>query len=276
MQLEGNLRKLNTECELSESGHVRYVLRGSDVLEPLPAEELNPLVGSHLSLKFLGQIHCRITGQLIKKAYGEGMSYQAWMDHPLATPSILRPELSRIHEGIALRDFEWEQRHHNQPHYVYISQTSGFKVGVTRTTNKPFRWHDQGAVAAVAIAETPYRQLAGLMEVELKEILSDKTNFRKMLQRVAPNVEEIEEWKEACFDHLGVDVFEPFLLDQAPCVFDYPVLCYPNKVTSLNLDKTSEISGRLDGIKGQYLLFEGGRVFNMRRHSGYRVALTAE
>lgn len=276
MQWEGNLRKLNTEREPSESGHVRYVLRGADVLEPLPLEELNSLVGRELSLKFLGQIHCRVTGQLIKKAYGEGMSYQAWMDHPLATPSILRPELSRIHEGIALRDFDWEQRHHNQPHYVYISQTGGFKVGVTRTTNKPFRWHDQGAVAAVAIAETPYRQLAGLMEVELKEILSDKTNFRKMLQRVAPDVEEIEEWKEACFDHLGVDAFEPFLLDEAPCIFDYPVLNYPTKVTSVNLDKTPVISGRLDGIKGQYLLFEDGRVFNVRRHSGYRVALTWE
>ena len=273
MQWEGNLRKLNTELEPSESGQVRYALRGADVLEYLPSVKLNSLVGRKLSLKFLGQIHCRVTGQLIKKAYGEGMSYQAWMDHPSATPSILRPELSRIHEGIALRDFEWEQRHHNQPHYVYISQTGGFKVGVTRTTNMPFRWHDQGAVAAVVIAETPYRQLAGLIEVELKEIISDKTNFRKMLQRVEPDEAELEEWKETCFDHLGLDEFEPFLLDEAPSIYDYPVLNYPDKVTSVNLDKVAEISGKLEGIKGQYLLFEGGRVFNVRRHTGYRVVL---
>lgn len=275
MEWEGNLRKLETAAEPTVQGHVSYSLTGADVLEVLPPLELNPWVGKHVAVKFQGQIHCRITGKSIKKAFGEGMSYQAWMDHPTATPSILRPELSRIHEGIALRDFEWEQRHHNQPHYVYISQTGGFKVGVTRTTNMPFRWHDQGAVAAVAIAETPYRQLAGRMEVELKEILSDKTNFRKMLQYVEPDLEELEDWKEACFDHLGLDEFESFLLDEAPRTFDYPVLNYPDKVHSVSLDKVSEIAGRLEGIKGQYLLFEGGRVFNVRRHSGYRVVLQA-
>ena len=110
------------------------------------------------------------------------MSYQAWSEHPAAVESVLRPELSRIHEGIALRDFEWEQKHHNQPHYVYISQTGGFKVGVTRTTNRPFRWHDQGAVAAIAIAEDSVPPARGGMEVSLKEILSDKTNFRKCLR----------------------------------------------------------------------------------------------
>lgn len=275
MEWEGNLRKLDTAAEPTVQGHVSYSLVGADVLEALPPLELNTWVGKHVAVKFQGQIHCRITGQSIKKAFGEGMSYQAWMDHPTATPSILRPELSRIHEGIALRDFDWEQRHHNQPHYVYISQTGGFKVGVTRTTNMPYRWHDQGAVAAVAIAETPYRQLAGRMEVELKEILSDKTNFRKMLQHVEPDLEELEEWKEACFDHLGLDEFESFLLDEAPRTFDYPVLNYPEKVHSVSLDKVSEIAGRLEGIKGQYLLFEGGRVFNVRRHSGYRVVLQA-
>ena len=200
------------------------------------------------------------------------MSYQAWSEHPAAVESVLRPELSRIHEGIALRDFEWEQKHHNQPHYVYISQTGAFKVGVTRTTNRPFRWHDQGAVAAIAIAETPYRQLAGEMEVALKEILSDKTNFRKMLANVEPDCAELEDWKEECFDHLG-PVYEPFFIDEPPEDFVYPVLNYPAKVNSLTLDKALSIEGTLEGIKGQYLLFDGGRVLNVRRHSGYRVRI---
>ena len=200
------------------------------------------------------------------------MSYQAWSEHPAAVESVLRPELSRIHEGIALRDFEWEQKHHNQPHYVYISQTGAFKVGVTRTTNRPFRWHDQGAVAAIAIAETPYRQLAGEMEVALKEILSDKTNFRKMLANVEPNLSELEDWKEECFDHLG-PVYEPFFIDEPPEEFVYPVLNYPDKVNSLTLDKVPNMAGTLEGIKGQYLLFDGGRVLNVRRHSGYRVRI---
>jgi hypothetical protein len=155
MQWEGNLRKLETSAHANEHGQVAYSLRGADVLEALPAEGMNAWVGERLQIQFEGQIHCRVSGQVIRKAYGEGMSYQAWSEHPAAVESVLRPELSRIHEGIALRDFEWEQKHHNQPHYVYISQTGALKVGVTRTTNRPFRWHDQGAVAAGAIAETP-------------------------------------------------------------------------------------------------------------------------
>lgn len=272
MQWEGNLRKLETAPQPNQHGQVAYSFRGADVLEALPAEEMNAWVGERLYIQFEGQIHCRMTGQLIRKAYGEGMSYQAWSEHPAAVESVLRPELSRIHEGIALRDFEWEQKHHNQPHYVYISQTGAFKVGVTRTTNRPFRWHDQGAVAAIAIAETPYRQLAGEMEVELKEILSDKTNFRKMLAKVESDCSELEDWKEECFDHLG-PVYEPFFIDEPPEEFVYPVLNYPDKVNSLTLDKAPNIEGTLEGIKGQYLLFDGGRVLNVRRHSGYRVRI---
>ena len=272
MQWEGNLRKLETASQSNQYGQVAYALRGADVLEALPAEEMNAWVGEQIHIQFEGQIHCRVTGQTIRKAYGEGMSYQAWSEHPAAVESVLRPELSRIHEGVALRDFEWEQKHHNQPHDVYISQTGAFKVGVTRTTNRPFRWHDQGAVAAIAIAETPYRQLAGEMEVALKEILSDKTNFRKMLANVEPNLSELEDWKEECFDHLG-PVYEPFFIDEPPEEFVYPVLNYPDKVNSLTLDKVPNMAGTLEGIKGQYLLFDGGRVLNVRRHSGYRVRI---
>ena len=272
MQWEGNLRKLETASQPNHHGQVAYALLGADVLKALPAEEMNAWVGEQIHIQFEGQIHCRVTGQTIRKAYGEGMSYQAWSEHPAAVESVLRPELSRIHEGIALRDFEWEQKHHNQPHYVYISQTGAFKVGVTRTTNRPFRWHDQGAVAAIAIAETPYRQLAGEMEVALKEILSDKTNFRKMLANVEPNLSELEDWKEECFDHLG-PVYEPFFIDEPPEEFVYPVLNYPDKVNSLTLDKVPNMAGTLEGIKGQYLLFDGGRVLNVRRHSGYRVRI---
>lgn len=272
MQWLGNLRKLETSAQANELGQVDYVLRGADVLETLPGEGVNAWVGQRIQIQFDGQIQCRVTGQSIRKAYGEGMSYQAWAEHPAAVESVLRPELSRIHEGIALRDFEWEQKHHNQPHYVYISQTGAFKVGVTRTTNRPYRWHDQGAVAAVAIAEAPYRQLAGEMEVALKEVLSDKTNFRKMLANVVPDLSELEDWKEECFDHLG-QVYEPFFIDEHPEEFMYPVLKYPAKVNSLTLDKTPHFEGKLEGIKGQYFLFDGGRVMNVRRHSGYRVLI---
>lgn len=276
MEWEGNLRKMTTVVEPNVQGHVTYTLPGANRVEPLPPIPVNEWIGRTVRILFLGQIHCRITGQVIRKSFGEGMSYQAWSEHPSATPSVLRPELSRIHEGIALRDFEWEQAHHNQPHFVYISQTGGFKVGVTRTTNRPFRWHDQGAIAAVVIAETPYRQLAGEMEVALKDVMSDKTNFRAMLTHNDVDLEALEDWKETAFEHLGADAYEAFFIDEAPEVFAYPVLSYPTKVRSLGLDKTPQIRGRLEGIKGQYLMFEGGQVFNVRRHSGYRVAIEVD
>lgn len=275
MQWAGNLRKLETSAQANELGQVDYTLRGADKLEMLPAEGVNAWVGQRIQIQFDGQIHCRVTGQSIRKPYGEGMSYQAWVEHPSAVESVLRPELSRIHEGIALRDFEWEQKHHNQPHYVYLSQTGAFKVGVTRTTNRPFRWHDQGAVAAVAIAETPYRQLAGEMEVALKEIVSDKTNFRKMLADVQPDPLALEELREECFEHLGAS-YEPFFIDEFPEEFKYPVLAYPDKVNSITLDKVPLIEGMLRGIKGQYLLFDEGRVMNVRRHSGYHVRIQVD
>lgn len=264
---------MTTAEEANEEGQVSYALPGANVVELMPPLPMNQWVGRSVKISFLGQIHCRITGQVISKSFGEGMSYQAWSEHPSAAPSVLRPELSRIHEGVALRNFEWEQANHNQPHYVYISHTGGFKVGVTRSTNRPFRWHDQGANAAVVIAETPYRQLAGELEVALKEIMSDKTNFRNMLTNDGVDLDALEDWKEAAFDHLGAEAYELFFVDEKPEVFQYPVLRHPSKVQSMGLDKSPNISGRLEGIKGQYLIFDGGRVFNVRRHSGYRVSI---
>jgi len=54
----------------------------------------------------------------------------------------------------------------------------------------------------------------------------------------------------------------------------YPVLQYPTKVSSLNLDKTPGFQGTLTGIKGQYLLFEDGTVFNIRGSEGYEVSIS--
>ena len=115
------------------------------------------------------------------------MSYDAFKESPLAVESIIRPELSKIHEGIALRDYDWEMKYHMQPHIVYLSKTAGNKVGVTKDSQIPTRWIDQGAVEALVIARTPYRQAAGLIEISLKKHISDKTNWRKMLQNELNN-----------------------------------------------------------------------------------------
>ena len=268
---EGNVRKMGSivDCD----GMVEYRLRGADVLEKMPDLSANVWVDQDVKVSFEGDIHCVETGKRIKKTYGEGLSYDAFLRSPLACPSILRPELSRIHEGIALRDEVWEREHHLQPHVVYVSQTSHLKVGVTRASNVPSRWVDQGAVGAIVVANTPYRQLAGEMEVVLKSLLSDKTNWRAMLKHVEVDQSELEDAKDECLDALG-GVYESFFeLSDEVTSLTFPVLRYPEKVKSVKLDKDPTLEGKLVGIKGQYWLFEDGRVWNVRSHAGYRVRI---
>jgi len=270
MKLTGNLRKMGSSLD---GARALYQLRMSDVLDSLPEVELNTWVGHTVRMQWEGKIHCVETGKSIKKTYGEGMSFDAWRVSPRAVESIIRPELSRIHEGIALRDMEWEMEHHNKPHYVYLSHTSGVKVGVTRTSNVPSRWIDQGAVQAVAIAETPYRQLAGEMEVALKEHFNDRTQWQAMLKRVAPSSVDLEALREEVFDLLGADYDDFYRYDDGVTAIAYPVLQYPAKISSLKLEKMPELESQLVGIKGQYLLFGNGMVFNVRSHAGYRIEL---
>ena len=187
---------MSTEVSLTSGG-------GADILNPMEVMPAGDWVGQHVKLEFDGDIHCVATGKRIKKTYGEGLSYDAFLKSPLACPSIIRPELSRIHEGIALRDEAWERANHLQPHVVYISQTSHLKVGVTRATNVPSRWVDQGAVGAIVLANTPYRQLAGEIEVALKEVMSDRTQWRAMLKEVALDEEALVEAKRGMHGHFG-------------------------------------------------------------------------
>ncbi|MGB1073337.1 MAG: DUF2797 domain-containing protein [Flavobacteriales bacterium] len=276
MQGEGNIRKL--KGHLGPDDLVGYSWSEADILDPLPGADMASWIGQTLRIESTGAIHCTVTGKRIRKTYGDGMSFDAFQNSPLAVESIIHPELSRIHEGIALRDKEWEEKHHNQPHIVYLSYTSGIKVGVTRDTNMPYRWIDQGAAGATVLANTPYRQLAGLIEVALKDEFADKTQWRKMLTSGNPEADAVAdallEAKEDAYESCPAD-YEDFL-DEGEDItrLAYPGEAFPDKVTSLNLDKTSVVEGRLDAIKGQYLILEGGRVFNVRRHSGYRVRWT--
>jgi hypothetical protein len=269
MQFEGNLRKMATSLEET----VQYGLRlynNLDYTEPVP---INVAVGQEIQIEFLNEINCVVTGKKINKSFGEGMSYDAFMNSPQASPSIIRPELSRIHEGIAIRDFEWEMKNHMTPHTVYLAQTAGVKVGVTRNTQIPTRWMDQGAVKAIRLAETPYRQAAGLIEVALKDHISDKTSWQKMLKG------EIEEQdmlalKESMSIHVPREMQQYVTANDDIVHIKYPVIAHPPKVKSLKLDKVPLIEKKLMGIKGQYLLFDDGTVMNVRSHSGYKVRVT--
>ena len=274
MKGEGNIRKLKGRMD-GESA-VAYSWSQADILDPMPDVDMADWVGKTLRLEFAKAIHCTVTGKKIRRTYGDGMSFDAFQNSPLAVESIIHPELSRIHEGIALRDKEWEEKHHNQPHVVYLSYTSGIKVGVTRDTNMPYRWIDQGASGATVLANTPYRQLAGLIEVALKDTFADKTKWRAMLTAGNPDpafvTDALLQAKEEAYESCPPE-FEDFLDDgEEVTLLQYPSAAFPDKVTSRKLDSENTIvEGRLDAIKGQYLLFEGGQVFNVRRHSGYRV-----
>ncbi len=263
----GNIRKMRTDL----GDEVNYTLPLFDNLSSNHFISMNHYIGSMLKITFQGQINCVVTGKKIKKTYGEGMCFDAWKNSPLAVESIIRPELSRIHEGIALRDEKWETEHHLQPHYVYLTKTAGIKVGVTRATNIPFRWIDQGAVEGLVIAETPYRQAAGLIEVALKKHISDRTNWRKMLTNDIVQ-DTLESTANLLMDKIPEELKE-YIVYRDKTIINFPVLSYPEKVSSLKLEKTPIIEEKLIGIKGQYLIFEHGKVINLRSHAGYLVSI---
>jgi hypothetical protein len=268
MKFSGNLRKMDSSLE----EEVYYSLVLFDVLEPKEEVPLNELIGQKICISFDGAINCVVSGKKISKVFGEGMSYEAFMNSPEASPSIIRPELSRIHEGIALRDYDWEMAHHMQPHYVYLSLTNAIKVGVTRVTQMPTRWIDQGATEAIILAQTPYRQAAGLIEVALKNYVPDKTNWQRMLKNDVAEHLPLREEKQRLIPMVPEELHSFLLNDNTVMHINYPVLRYPEKVISLKLDKSPDIEGKLVGIRGQYLIFENGSVLNVRSHSGYRVS----
>lgn len=270
MKIEGNLRKMSGELL---NGDVIYKLPVKDILTPIDAIELNPFIGKLIEIEYQGYINSILSGEKMKKAYGEGLTYKEFMESPLASPSIVRPELSRIHEGIALRDYDWEMEHHMAPHIVYISLTNGYKVGVTRFSNVPSRWIDQGAVKAVKLAEVPYRQLAGLIEVSLKSHIADKTHWQKMLKGIIDNPTDIISIRDEMAE-LVPEEYKQYLSKDVDIVeINYPVLQYPEKVKSLKLDREQRIRKKMIGIKGQYLIFDDGSVLNIRSHAGYRVSI---
>ena len=274
MKITTHLRKMKTSLDPLGSGKALYQLPLFNILEYEGLLDMNQFVGKEIGIHFENEIHCIETGKKIKKTFGEGLSYESFLKSPMAVESIIRPELSRIHEGIALRDKEWEEAHHNQPHFVYLSNTGDIKVGVTRTTNVPSRWIDQGASQAIILAETPYRQLAGLIEVALKDFFPDKTHWQNMLKNVFKTNDSLVDRKNHALEVLP-PAYEPFFFDDdSVTVIDYPVVDYPLKIKSIKLDNGSDIQSRLVGIKGQYLLFDGGEVLNIRSHSAYKVTFT--
>lgn len=233
---------------------------------------LNDWIGKEVALHFTGEINCIDCGKLTNKSFGQGFCYPCFMNSPQNSPCIIRPELCEAHEGKG-RDVEWEETHHNRPHFVYLAKSSGVKVGVTREDQIPTRWIDQGASEGIKLAYVPYRQLAGEIEVLLKEFISDKTNWQRMLKNQISSVDLLD-LKEEMIENLPEE-YHDFIADDDDVIsLNYPVYQYPTKVQSIKLEKVNQFKAVLKGIKGQYLIFEGGIVINLRNHSGFKVSFS--
>jgi hypothetical protein len=201
-----------------------------------------------------------------------GYCYDCFYKLPQAADWVINPELSKAHLDQEDRDLEYEKKVQLQPHIVYLANSSSIKVGVTRKSQVPTRWIDQGAHEAIEIVEVPNRYLAGVAEVALKDFVSDKTNWRAMVTNDIKD-EDLTDWRDRLKDHLPDEVQQYFIASNKETNLDFPVLQYPSKPKSLNLEKTPFYEGVLKGIKGQYLLFEDNTVFNVRSNEGYVVSL---
>lgn len=264
MQYEGNIRKMRTELDEP----VKYTLPMGEELV-----DMNSLIGQKIKMNFDGQINCISCGKKTKTSFGQGFCYSCLQTAPEASESILRPELSKSHYGIA-RDMEWAEKHDLIDHFVYLAVSSEMKVGVTRSHQIPTRWIDQGASYAIKLAKTPNRHIAGIIEVFLKNHFTDKTNWRAMLKNEVLKDFDLAAEKQKVMDLLPGELKK--YVDPADEVthINYPVEKYPTTIKSLSFDKLPEIEGELAGIKGQYLILEDNRVLNMRKHNGYYLSLS--
>ena len=262
MKYQGVLKKMRTE-NLSPIQY--YLDMGSDFIN------MNQLLNREIQLDFVAYecLNCHLNKQI----YRQGYCKSCFFEIPQAADWIIRPELSTAHLDKEDRDLAYEKEMQLQPHIVYLANSSNIKVGVTRKQQIPTRWIDQGAHEAIEILEVPNRYLAGIAEVALKDHVSDKTNWRKMLTNDIEDINLLSE-KEKLSAYIP-DEAKSYYLDKnsKETQLDFPVLQYPDKVKSLNLVKSSSYSGKLKGIKGQYLLFEDATVFNIRANEGLVVSL---
>ncbi len=265
MQLSGIINKMHTDLN---GGAAQYQLPIGDKLL-----SINDLIGEEITLSFNQEIRCQECGKKTNKSYSQGYCYPCAQKLARCDLCIMKPETCHHHLGTC-REPQWGLDNCFAPHVVYLANSSGAKVGITRKTNIPSRWIDQGAVSALPIVEVDTRLKSGLVEVALKEFVNDKTNWRKMLKNEVEPI-DLKMIRDEMLDHIKGIIEETGagVLDEQVLDIKYPVEEYPSKVTSLNFDKTPIITGILKGIKGQYLILDTG-VLNIRKFGGYNITLT--
>ena len=267
--MEGLLNKMHARLEST----VQYELPLSD-----QRIALNPLLGKAIKLTFTGNIRCVHCSRTIKKSFNQGYCYPCFISLAQCDMCIMKPETCHYEAGTC-REPSWGEAFCFKPHIVYLANSSGIKVGITRQTQIPTRWIDQGAVQALPIFKVQSRFMAGLIEIAIAKHVSDKTSWQQMLKNHVDPLDladKRDELVSKCdvelteiIKRFGLQAIE-FLVDESSVDIRFPVDTYPVKIKSFNLDKNPEVCGILQGVKGQYLLLDTG-VINIRKFSGYEV-----
>ena len=272
--MKGNLLKMQGSLPGDTTQPVQYQLPVGNELVPM-----NRLIGGRLSLSYEGEINCIACGRKTSKSFSQGYCYPCFRSLAACDMCIMKPETCHYAAGTC-REPQWGEEHCFKPHYVYLANSSGIKVGITRETQIPTRWVDQGATQALPVFKVANRLQSGLLEVILKQHISDRTDWRKMLKAEAEPLDLVgirDELLTTCKDEIdalvrqeGIEAIEA--VDADVVSINYPIKQYPEKVKSFNFDKQPEIEGLLQGIKGQYLILDSG-VLNIRKFAGYKISV---
>ncbi len=272
-EFSGNIKKMSVD--VNEENVAQYKLNvGDSVLN------MNDAIGKHISINFQATINCVHCGRKTKKSFNQGYCYPCLTKLAQCDTCIIKPEKCHYDQGTC-REPSWGEKNCLQSHFVYLSNTGNAKVGITRfvTDGVSSRWIDQGASQAIPILRVQNRLMSGLVETALKAQIADKTNWRKMLQGEAEPIDLIA-LKNTLLVNAAPELNELQNQYGIQSVTDieseiinigYPVDTYPKKIKSINLDKELGFEGKLQGIKGQYLLLDNDRVINVRKYSGYHL-----
>lgn len=266
-----------TKMRVEQAGPINYYLRVGDA-----QIHLNSYLGKYLRIESSGEIRCVHCQRPTKTSFNQGFCFPCFKALAQCDRCIMSPELCHYAQGTC-REPEWGEKNCFQEHIVYLANSSGLKVGITRHNQVPTRWIDQGAVEAVPVFSVASRYLSGLLEVMLKQWVADKTNWRKMLKHELDEIDLLAEKKrlleqaaeqiEALQQQYPEQIIP--LEDVSTWQFEYPTLGWPKKVTTHNLDKQPVVQGVLQAIKGQYLIFDTG-CLNIRKYTAYQVEVFAE
>ena len=271
MKLQGNLHKMHAEADSPVSYSLE--LGGQRLV-------LSDYLGERIRIEYLQQIECVHCGRITRKSFSQGYCYPCFSNLAQCDRCIMAPENCHYHLGTC-REPKWGLANCMRPHIVYLSNTSGVKIGITRESQLPTRWIDQGAVSALPIIRVGKRYHAGLIEHGFRQFVSDRTNWRNMLKNQVEDIDLLDVF-ETLWSQVRPGLADEVLADteviasaEARVDLQYPALAYPSKVTSFNMDKQPLVEGRLEAIKGQYLILDTG-VINIRKYGGYLVKLTCQ